>query len=57
MRGGINPGDQRFHPRDAGVVDVWKDFRSGDGTLSSLDAVKSRRCPNSPRALAVWASL
>ena len=24
--GGIDPGDHRFRPRFAGVVDVWKDF-------------------------------
>ena len=26
VRGGIDPGDHRFHPRVVGVVDVWEDF-------------------------------
>ena len=35
MRGSINPRDHRFRPRVVVVVGVWKDFLSGDGTLSS----------------------
>ena len=34
MRGGIDPDDHRSRPRFVGVVDVWKDFRSGDGTIT-----------------------
>ena len=34
VRGGIDPGDYRFRPRFIGVADTWKDFSSGDGTLS-----------------------
>ena len=34
VRRGIDPGGRRFRPRFVGVVDVWKDLRSGDGTLS-----------------------
>ena len=34
VRGGIDPRDHRYRPRFDGVVDVWKDSRSGDGTLS-----------------------
>ena len=33
VRGGIDPGDHRFRPRDVGFVDVWKYFWPGDGTL------------------------
>ena len=32
--GGIDPGDLRFHPELVGFVDVWDDFRTGNGTLS-----------------------
>ena len=35
MRGGIDPEDHRFRPRVVGVVDIWKNFFSGDRTLSS----------------------
>ena len=35
MRGGIDPAGHRFHPGFFGVVDAWKDFRSGDATLFS----------------------
>ena len=36
MRGGVDPPRElRFRPRVVGFVDVWKDFRSGDGNLSS----------------------
>ena len=31
LRSGIDPEDLRFRPRVVGVVDVWKDFLSGDG--------------------------
>ena len=54
--GGINPGDLRFRPRAIGVVEVWKDFCSGDETLSSPGAAGSRRCPEgqlSPRAVSM----
>ena len=33
VRNGFDPGDHRFRPQVVGVVDVWKDFRSWDGTL------------------------
>ena len=35
VRGGIDPGGHRFRPRVVGVVEIWKDFLSVDGTLSS----------------------
>ena len=44
MRGGIDPGNLRFRPRVVGVVEVWKDFYSGDDTLSSPGAAGPRRC-------------
>ena len=34
-RGGIDPGDLCFPPGVVGVVEVWRDFSSGDKTLSS----------------------
>ena len=33
-RGGIDPGNHRFRPWFVGDLDVWNDFRFGDGTLS-----------------------
>ena len=33
-RGGIDPGGLPLHPRVVGVVEIWKDFWSGDGNLS-----------------------
>ena len=45
VRGGINPGDLRFRPLFVGVVEIWKDFVSGDETLSSPGAAGPRRCP------------
>ena len=39
--GGIIPGDHRFRPRCVGVVDVGKDFCSGDRTLYSPDGAGS----------------
>ena len=30
MRGGIDPGDHRFHPRFVGVVEIRKNLLSGD---------------------------
>ena len=53
LRGGIEPGDLHFNPRVIGVVERWKDFRSGDGNLSSPGAARRRRWPEgklSPRA-------
>ena len=32
-RGGMDPGDLCFRPRGVGVVEVWRDFSSGDKTL------------------------
>ena len=26
LRGGIDPGDLRFRPRDVGVVEIWRDI-------------------------------
>ena len=37
----IDPRDHRFRPRCFGVAVTWKDFRSGDGTLSSLGGAGS----------------
>ena len=39
MRGGIDSEDLRFSPRLVRDVDVWQDFSSGNGTLSSPVAV------------------
>ena len=38
MRGGVDTGDRRVRLRLARIVDVWKDFRSADETLSSSGA-------------------
>ena len=49
----IDPGNLRFRPRVVGVVQIWKDFCSGDGKSSSPGAAGPRRCPEgqlSPRA-------
>ena len=35
VQGGIDSADRRFRPRTVGFVDVWKDFRSSNTTLSS----------------------
>ena len=35
LRGGIDPEDLRFRPRVVGVVEILKNFSSGDGKLSS----------------------
>ena len=51
--GGIDLWDHRFGPWLVGVVEMWKDFWSGDGTLSSSGAAHPRRWPDgqlSPRA-------
>ena len=55
VRGGINSGHQLFRLRVVGVVDIWNDLRSGDGTLSSQDARDLDLGPrgNAPRALAL----
>ena len=53
MGGGIDPGDLCFCPRVVGVVEMRREFSSGDNTLSSLGAAGPRRCPErqlSPRA-------
>ena len=34
VRGGIDPGGLRFRHPVVGVVEIWKDFESGDETLS-----------------------
>lgn len=34
MLGGVNPTELGFRPVVTGVVDVWREFRSGDATLS-----------------------
>ena len=41
VRGGIDPGDNRFRPQFLGVVDVWKYFWSGDESLSSSGDIGS----------------
>ena len=33
--GGIDPWDHRLGPRLGEIVEIWKDFWSGDGTLTS----------------------
>ena len=53
LRSGINPGGLRFRPRVVGVVEIWKDFYSGDEKLSSPGVAGPGRCPErqlSPRA-------
>ena len=35
VRGGIDPGELCFRPQAVGIVDLWIDFRSGVGVLSS----------------------
>ena len=53
MRGDIDPGDHCFCPRVVGTLEVWKDFSSGNDTLSSPVATEPQRCPErqlSPRA-------
>lgn len=35
VRSDIHPGDLGFRSRVVAVLDVWRDFRSSDGTLSS----------------------
>ena len=44
-RGGIDTGDLCFHPRVVGVVEVRREFSSGEKTLSSLGAAGPRRWP------------
>ena len=39
VRGGIDPGDRRVLPGCVGVANIWKDFSSLDGTLSSPGAL------------------
>ena len=51
--GGIDPGDLRFRPRVVVDVEIWKNFLSGDETLSSPGVAGPRCCPErqlSPRA-------
>ena len=53
MLGGINPRDLRFRSRFDGVVEISKEFSSGDGSLSSPGAAGPRHWPKgqlSPRA-------
>ena len=35
VRGVIDPGNRQFHPRFVVVVDLWKNFCSGDDIVSS----------------------
>ena len=44
-RGGIGPGDLCSCPRVVGVVEIWRDFSSGDKTLSFPGAAGRRRRP------------
>ena len=53
LRGGIDPGDLRFRLWDVGVVEIWKDFKSGDETQSCPGVAGPRHYPGkqlSPRA-------
>ena len=46
VRDGIDPRGPRFVPRLLElVVEIWKDFWSGDKTLSSPGAARPRRWP------------
>ena len=52
VRGVLDPGDHRSRPRLIGVVNVRKDLRSGDGTISSPSAAC---CVNpSQSAISQW---
>ena len=42
LRGGIDPGDLRFRPRDVECLKLLKDFSSGDETISSPGATGPR---------------
>ena len=46
MRGGIDPGKDRFRPRCVAISTLSKGFFSGDGSLSSPGEAGSRRCPD-----------
>ena len=53
LQGGVDLGDLRFRPRVVGVVEMWKDFYSGNDIPSSPAAAEPRRYPDgqlSPRA-------
>ena len=53
LRGSIDSGDLSLLPRVVRVVEVWKEFSSGDEALSFLCAAGPRRWPEgqlSPRA-------
>ena len=52
MRGGIDPGDDRFYPRFVVVAYVWKYLESGDGTLSSAGGAGSTNPSQS--AISQW---
>lgn len=39
-RGAIDPGDHCFSPRFVWVADLWKEFRSGHGTLFAPDVAR-----------------
>ena len=43
--GGIELWGLRFRPRVVGVVEIWKDLRSRDGTISTPCAAGPRRGP------------
>ena len=45
LRDGIDPGDLRLRLRVNGVVEVWKGFQPGEGTVSSPGAAVPRRWP------------
>ena len=42
VRGGIDPADLRFRPKDVGVTRMLKDVSSGDETISSPGATGPR---------------
>ena len=52
---GIDSGDRRFRPRCVGV-DVWKDFSSGDRTLSSPGGAGSTNPSQSAISQRGWVS-
>ena len=55
--GGIDPGDLPFCPGVDLVVEMWNDFRSADGNISSPSAAGPPRGPGgkSRRAPVPWA--
>ena len=50
VRGGFDPAHLRFFPQVVWIVETWKDFLSGDETLSSLGAAGPRHWQEGQRS-------